>query len=68
MTEDERSIFMNSRFTKGLMLGSIIGTSLGMIMNPDMLSGRSRRKAMRTGKRFLRNSGHVIGNVVDMFR
>lgn len=59
---------MNSRFTKGLMLGSIIGTSLGIMMNPDIISGRSRRKAMRTGKRFLRSSSHVIGNVVDMLR
>lgn len=59
---------MNSRFTKGLMLGSIVGASLGMMMKTDMISSRSKRRAMRTGKRFIRNSSHVIGNVVDMFR
>lgn len=59
---------MNNGFTKGLLVGSIIGASISMMMNPDMMAGRNRKKMMRNGRSFLRRSGHIIGDVVDMLR
>ena len=35
---------MRNGFTKGLIMGSIIGASVSMVMNSDMMNGKSRRK------------------------
>ena len=59
---------MNSGFTRGLVVGSIIGASVSMIMNNNMMQPRNRRKMMRTGKALLRKSGGIISYVVDVFR
>jgi len=55
-------------FTKGLMIGSVIGAAASMMMNQDIMKGRSRRRMMRTGKDMFRKSGRIIGDVVDMLR
>jgi len=59
---------MQGNFTKGLIIGSIVGASISMIMNSDMMNGRAKRKMMRTGKNFIRKSGNIIGDVIDVFR
>jgi hypothetical protein len=60
---------MQGSFTKGLLLGSIVGASMSYVMNNDMMtSNRNRRRMFRTGKNFLRKSGHLIGDVVSLFR
>lgn len=58
---------MSGGFTKGLIIGSIIGASVVM-MNPDMMKGRNKKKMMRTGRAFLRKSGSLIGDIVEIFR
>jgi len=55
-------------FTRGMIVGGLIGASVSMMANSEMLSGRSKNKMMRSGKQFLRKSGHIVGDVVDMFR
>jgi len=59
---------MNNGFTKGLVIGGIIGASVSAMMNKDMLSGRNRRKLMRNGRNILKKSSDLIGDVVDIFR
>jgi len=59
---------MNGGFTRGLVIGSIIGASVSMIMNTDMMRPRSRKKMLRTGRTLLRKSGGIISDVVDVFR
>lgn len=60
---------MNGGFTRGLVVGSIIGASVSMIMNNDrMVRSRARKKMLRTGKMLLRKSGGIISDVVDVFR
>jgi len=58
---------MNRGFTKGLIVGSIIGASVVM-MNPGMMKGRNKKKMMRTGRDLFRKSGNLIGDIVDIFR
>lgn len=57
---------MQKNFVKGVIVGGLLATSIGMMMNSDM-SG-ARRKMMRNGRTFLRKSGSLINNVVDLFR
>ncbi|MCX7923955.1 MAG: YtxH domain-containing protein [Clostridia bacterium] len=59
---------MNSGFTRGLLIGSIIGASVSMMMNPDMMKSKNKRKMMKTGRNLLRRSGHIIGDMMDMIR
>ena len=59
---------MNGGFTRGLVIGSIIGASISIIMNNDMMRPRSRKKMLRTGRTLLRKSGGIISDVVDVFR
>jgi gas vesicle protein len=59
---------MRNGFTKGLVIGSLIGASVSMMMNPDMMRNMSRRGMMKNGRSFMRKSGHFIGDVIDMLR
>lgn len=59
---------MNSRFAKGLIIGSVIGASVGMISNSNMLKGRNRRRMIKSGRNMLKKSSDVISDVIDLFR
>ncbi|HHX17670.1 MAG TPA: YtxH domain-containing protein [Clostridium sp.] len=59
---------MRNGFTRGLIMGSIIGASVSMVVNSDMMNGRSRRKMKKTGAELMRKSGSIIGDVIDLFR
>jgi len=59
---------MNNGFTKGLIIGSVIGASISMIMGPEMMKGRTRRRMMKEGRNLLRRSGGIIGDLVEAFK
>lgn len=60
---------VKNNFTRGLIVGGIIGASVGMVMNSDtMMSNRSRRKMRNKGMDLMRKSGTLIGDVVELFR
>jgi gas vesicle protein len=59
---------MNKGFTKGLIIGSIMGASVSMMMNAGMAKDRNRKKMMKSGRNFFKKSGHLIGDIVSMFR
>ncbi len=59
---------MRNGFTRGLIVGSIVGASLSMMMETGRMKGRGRRKMMNTGRNFMRQSGNMIGEFIEMFR
>lgn len=59
---------MENGFIKGLVVGGLIGASVSMMMEPGIMSGRNKRRMMKTGRNLLRRSGSFIGDVVDIFR
>lgn len=59
---------MQGGFTKGLIVGSIVGASISMMMNPDKMNARNRKKMIRTGRNLWRKSGNIVEDVVDLFR
>ncbi len=63
-----RSDDMRNGFTRGMIVGSIIGASVSVMMNPDIMNSRSRRKMMKSGKSLMRKSGYLIGDMVNLFR
>jgi hypothetical protein len=58
---------MQGSFTKGLIVGSLIGATVAM-MNPEMMKNRTRKRMIRGSRMFFRKSGNIINDVVDMFR
>ncbi|HOJ10471.1 MAG TPA: YtxH domain-containing protein [Clostridiales bacterium] len=59
---------MGNGFTKGIIVGSLIGVSMVMAMNSGVMGSKSRRKMMKTGKRFLRRSGNIVSDIAGVFR
>ena len=59
---------MHNGFSKGLLIGSIIGASVSVMANSDVMRPGNRKKMMRAGKAFMRRSGSIIGNVADILR
>lgn len=58
---------MQNNFTRGLLIGGIIGASLSMIVNPKV-SNRTKRKLIKNGRSVLRKSNSLIGDLVEIFR
>ncbi|HOQ37434.1 MAG TPA: YtxH domain-containing protein [Acetivibrio sp.] len=60
---------MRNNFTKGLVIGSIIGASVGMAMNTGMMmNNRSKKRIKNRGLDIMRKSGALISDVVELFR
>lgn len=59
---------MRGSFTKGLIMGSVIGASVSMVVNSDMINGKSKRKMKKSGAELIRKSGSIVGDVIDLFR
>lgn len=53
---------------KGVMVGGLVAASIGFMMNSDMMSGRARRKMIKSGRHILRKTGNIMSEVADLFR
>jgi len=52
-----------------LIIGSIIGASVGMVMSSDtMMSSRTKRRMRRKGMDLVKKSGALISDMVELFR
>ena len=59
---------MRGNFTKGLLVGGIIGASVSMMMGPEKMKAGHRRRVLKTGRNLFRKSGNIVSDVVDLFR
>jgi ABC-type phosphate/phosphonate transport system permease subunit len=53
---------------KGVMIGGLVAVSVGFMMNTDIMSNRTRRKMVRSGRNLVRKASNVICDAVDLFR
>jgi gas vesicle protein len=60
--------WMYKGFVKGMVIGGLVGASVSMMMNSDMMSSKTGRKMMRRGKSLIRKTGNIIEDVADLFR
>lgn len=58
---------MRGGFAKGLIVGSIIGASMGMMMDNGNMS-KNRKRMAKNGRNFVRSSSDLINDVVRLFR
>ncbi len=59
---------MRNGFVKGMMVGGIMAASVGLIMNSEMMSSRTKKRMIRGSRNLLRKSGHIISDVAELFR
>lgn len=59
---------MRSGFSRGLLIGGLIGASISMLTNSGGMKSRRNRHFLRAGRNFLRKSGNVVEDVVELLR
>lgn len=58
---------MNGNFTKGLIIGGLVGVSLNMLSN-NMKDPKVRRRMMKPGRNFMRKTNRVFHDVCDLLK
>ena len=56
------------KFAKGILIGGLIGASISVLTNPDIVDPHMRRRLIKSGKKIVRRSGNVFGDMNHMFR
>ncbi|PYG87322.1 hypothetical protein LY28_02229 [Ruminiclostridium sufflavum DSM 19573] len=56
------------KFAKGMLIGGLIGASISVLTNPEIVDPRMRKRLIRSGKKIVRRSGNVFDDMVHMFR
>jgi|GEM_PF-3280763 len=59
---------MMRSFCKGLLIGGLIGASLSVLTNPEIVDPHMRRKMIKSGRKIWRRSNHVFCDMMHMFR
>lgn len=59
---------MMRNFAKGMVIGGLIGASISVLTNPEIVDPHMRRKMIKSGKKIFRRSNHVFSNMMHMFR
>lgn len=59
---------MMRNFAKGLVIGGLIGASISVLTNPEIVDPHMRRRMVKSGKKILRRSNHVFGDVMHLIR
>jgi len=57
---------MQKGFVRGMLIGGMVGASIGAMMNPD--ASKKSRRMLRKGRMLLKKSGTIIDDISDLFR
>lgn len=56
------------KFVKGMFIGGLIGASISLLTNPQVVDPRTRKRLIKSGKKIVRRSSNVFDDMVHMFR
>ncbi|MDF2985196.1 MAG: hypothetical protein K0R50_706 [Eubacterium sp.] len=59
---------MMRNFTRGLVIGGLIGASISVLTNPEIVDPHMRKKMIKSGRKIWRRSNHVFGDMMHMLR
>jgi len=59
---------MMRNFAKGLVIGGLIGATISLLTNPEIVDPHMRRKMIRSGRKIMSRSNNVFGDMVRMFK
>ncbi len=55
-------------FARGLVIGGLIGASISVLTNPEIVDPHMRKKMIKSGRKIWRRSHHVFGDMLHMLR
>jgi len=55
-------------FGRGLFIGGLIGATISVLTNPEIVDPHMRKKMIRSGRKIMRRSNNVFGDMVHLFR
>lgn len=58
----------DNKFGRGLVIGSVLGMTIGMIYSQDKRMRKTNKRIMKSGRNMLRRSGTIVEDVMDLFR
>ena len=56
------------KFARGMVIGGLIGASISVLTNPEIIDPHMRRKMIKSGRKIVRRSSNVFGDMINMFR
>lgn len=59
---------MRNNFKNGLIFGSIIGASIGTIMNKNTHQNTRNRRMLNTSRRALKKSSYIIQEIISLLK
>ncbi len=59
---------MMRNFGKGLVIGGLIGASIGLLTNPEIIDPHTRKKMIKSGRKIVRKSNYALSDMIHMFR
>ena len=59
---------MMRNFARGLVIGGLIGASISVLTNPEIVDPHMRKKMFRTGRKIMHRSNNVFGDMMHMLR
>lgn len=62
----KEAIDMRNGFTRGMVIGGIVGATMSMIMNHDIDIYKTKKRMMRLGKCVYRKSRRIVSDITDM--
>jgi hypothetical protein len=58
---------MMRQFTRGMIIGGLIGASVSVLTGTDVLDPRMKKRMFKSGKKIIRRS-NVLDDMIHMFR
>jgi gas vesicle protein len=55
-------------FGRGLVIGGLVGATISVLTNPEIIDPHMRKKMIRSGRKIMRRSNNVFGDMMHMFR
>lgn len=59
---------MMRNFARGMVIGGLIGASISVLTNPEIVDPHMRKRIIKSGKRIMHRSNNVFGDMMHMFR
>jgi len=59
---------MMRNFCRGLVIGGLIGASISVLTNPEIVDPHMRKRMIKSGKKIMHRSNNVFGDMMHMFR
>ncbi|HEY5583579.1 MAG TPA: YtxH domain-containing protein [Ruminiclostridium sp.] len=58
---------MMRNFARGLVIGGLIGASISVLANSEIVNPHMRKKMMKSGRKIMSGSNNVLSDIAHLF-